>query len=79
MSRFIAEVKGERGPATRLGRRSVWAEARGWDLGVKVVAQVDEHGRDCFLVYATGGSNGSITPVFLTSITADDAEGFVSR
>ena len=61
MSRFYAEIQGNRGPATRCGSKSsgVWSHTRGWNVGVKVYCHVNEDGEDEIHVYRTSGSNGS--------------------
>ena len=56
---FYAEVKGNRGTASRGGSKNsgMPAHVRGWNVGVKVYIAVDDHGDDHVFVYKTGGSN----------------------
>lgn len=58
MSNLYASIKGERGEATRCGRRTLRAHIRGWDSGIAVVANHADLDSDEFEVYATEGSNG---------------------
>ena len=59
MARFIGYVQGQRGEASRLGSPSsgIEAEARGWNVGVKVTGHVNGDGADTFAVFVTGGSH----------------------
>jgi hypothetical protein len=61
MARFRGTVQGSRGEASRLGSTNggLVTNTNGWDAGVRVVARVDDEGRDTFAIYATGGSSGS--------------------
>ena len=60
MARFIADIQGTRGEASRLGsaRSGIRGHVRGWDVGVLVVGS-DEDGEDVFTIYATSGSSGA--------------------
>lgn len=60
MSRFYAEMQGNRGPATLKGSADsgMYAHVRGWDVGVEVRCSVDRNGKDVVDVFRTGGSNG---------------------
>lgn len=60
MAQFRATVKGSRGEASRLGHKSTGITARinGWESGITVYAR-HIGGHDCFIVCATGGSNGN--------------------
>jgi len=61
MARFRGYLKsGDRPQVTRLGHktRGLRVDADGWNSGVTVYASVDEHDRDVFDIYRTGGSNG---------------------
>ena len=55
MSRFYADIEGNRGFATRQGSR-IRAHPRGWNVGVLVQGYADGEA-DEFHIYATGGSN----------------------
>ena len=61
MSRFYAEIKGNRGMASRQGFKDsgIWSHTRGWNRGVEVDGYVDQDGNDCYDVYVTGGSAGN--------------------
>lgn len=61
MARFRGMLKGERGEASRLGRRRVDAWADGWDVGVYATAYADGD-RDCVAASITGGSNDGTCP-----------------
>ena len=58
MSRFYADIKGNRGSATRQGSpdSGIRAHPRGWNVGVLVQGYADGEA-DEFHIYATGGSN----------------------
>jgi hypothetical protein len=60
MAHFYAEIKGNRGEATRMGTKEsgIRGHIRGWDVGIKVYGSVGEDGEDEFTVYLTPGSNG---------------------
>lgn len=59
MSRFYGSIQGNRGTATRMGtaKSGMIVHIRGWDVGVKVICDVDKDGKDVIAVYETGGSN----------------------
>ena len=61
MARFRAQIITNRSEVSRLGHKNtgITATVNGWDIGVRVEARVDEEGQDSFIVYRTGGSNGS--------------------
>lgn len=58
MSRFYAEIQGNRGRASRMGAASsgMWAHVRGWNVGVEVQCRAQGE-RDIIDIYETGGSN----------------------
>lgn len=60
MSRFYAEIQGNRGMASRQGTKSsgIWSHTRGWNIGVEVQCYVGDDGKDHIRVYRTGGSSG---------------------
>ena len=70
MARFRGTVQGGRGEASRLGTKNsgMVTKCYGWHSGVKVVASVDEEGKDTFHVYKTGGSTGSAPTTLLEVI-----------
>ena len=60
MARFYAEIKGNRGKASRQGFKDsgMWGHIRGWNSGVEVECRVDSEDLDYIEVYATKGSSG---------------------
>ena len=75
MAHFYAEIKGNRGEASRMGSKEsgIRGHIRGWNVGVEVSCYHDERtGKDVCYVYLTGGSNGSSSPKFLGAFTKDD-------
>ena len=62
MARYIAEIQGSRGKASRLGSKvsGIWSHARGWDLGIESIVRPDpdDKDRDYAVVSVTAGSNG---------------------
>jgi len=60
MAQFRAEIRGQRGEASRLGsaKSGIKATVNGWNSGVRVEAQTSASGDDFFYIYATSGSNG---------------------
>ena len=64
MSRFYAQIQGNRGEATRMGtpNSGIFGHIRGWNLGASVSGYPAlggaDTGRDEFEVRVTGGSNG---------------------
>lgn len=70
VSRFYAEIQGNKGVASRCGTSyGMWGHIRGWHSGVYVEAHVDEKGNDCFKIYKTGGSSGDSGWVLITEIS----------
>ena len=67
MARFRGTLSGQRGVASRLGSKKsgLTADVNGWRGGVRVVAEVDDGGRDVFEVYATAGSSAYSEPRYL--------------
>lgn len=61
MAHFRATIRGQRGEASRLGgaKSGLTANVNGWDIGVRVEAEVTKGGKDVLYVTVTGGSNGS--------------------
>lgn len=73
MARFYAEIEGNRGRASRLGTPSsgMWAHVRGWEIGVKIVIDVDPEGRDRVNIYRTSGSNDTTADQHLLTLYED--------
>ncbi len=61
MAHFRGTVQGMKGEASRLGsvKSGLTTICQGWNLGIKVYAEVDSAGHDQFTVYKTSGSNHS--------------------
>lgn len=74
MSALYASVQGERGTATKCGRKFLSAHIRGWDLGIRIEARHDENGRDTFAVFQTSGSNGVKPEKFVFEIQSKEGE-----
>jgi hypothetical protein len=69
MARFIGEVEGQRGEASRLGSAAsgISAHVRGWNVGVRVEGR-DSDGADSFDIFATGGSNARHAPKLIGTV-----------
>ncbi len=77
MSRFYAEIKGNRGQASRMGteKSGMWAHVRGWHVGVIIECIVNEDGNDEILIRKTGGSSsGSSSLETVMKITKETTE-----
>lgn len=74
MARFYGEVFGTaRTAASRLGHRDIGAHVRGWDVGVRIGGRVrGDVDRDVFYLYATAGSSGGASDVYIGRVTLDD-------
>lgn len=61
MAQFYGEIRGNRGPASRMGSKAsgFFAHIRGWHVGVEIRCEYDEK-RNCDVIriYRTGGSVG---------------------
>jgi hypothetical protein len=59
MSKWYAEIKGNRGLASRQGtvKSGIWSHTRTWDIGIEVTCG-DEDDKDAIYVQLTYGSNG---------------------
>lgn len=75
MAHFYGNIQGNRGEATRMGTKQSGIEAhiRGWNNGVRVEGFVNAEGKDCFHIFATGGSHGGATKL-IASIEGDRLE-----
>ena len=73
MAQFIAEIKGSRGPVTRIGHKTsgIVSHTRGWDSGIRVEGHYDEDLGDIFLVYATSGSSGRSRDILIGKLVGD--------
>lgn len=58
MATFIAEVQGTRGPASRLGHKSIKVIVNSWDKGFVIRGWKSEDGSINWNIEETGGSNG---------------------
>jgi len=72
MARFYTSVTNSRGNLTTAQgtKEGQSAHIRGWDVGVKIDAGVDNYGRDIFLIYRTSGSHGR---------TSDECIGWINE
>lgn len=68
MARFYAEIKGNRGMASRMGtpESGMWAHIRGWNIGCRVDCFVDDEGEDVVSVSLTGGSRNENIKKYLS-------------
>ena len=74
MANFRAEIKGAKGPSSRLGHSYILADVNGWDIGIRVEGNRFIEGKrkfNRFDVFLTGGSNGGKPVKPLLSITED--------
>ena len=71
MARFRGTLEGGRGQVSRLGtpKSGLMANVNGWESGVRVSALVGADGCDAFEIEVTGGSNASINPKHVLTIT----------
>jgi hypothetical protein len=67
MSRFYANIQGNRGSVSRGGseKSGIEGHIRGWSIGAKVRVDVDDLGRDTVMIHITGGSNGFSSEKFV--------------
>jgi hypothetical protein len=72
MARFYTSVTNSRGGTTTAQgtKQGQTAHIRGWDVGVKIDAGIDNRGRDTFIIYRTSGSH---------SKTADEVVGWINE
>jgi len=61
MSRFYAEIQGNRGPVSRQGldNSGIWGHIRGWNTGVEVKGRINSDGNEEYHIWLTEGSNGN--------------------
>lgn len=76
MSRFYAEIQGNRGQATRggSGKSGISGHIRGWNVGIRVWGHINSKGQDEFVVYLTSGSNGSRAERMIGCYTEKDPD-----
>lgn len=79
MARFYADIRGNRGPASRMGTAAsgMQGHIRGWHVGASVHCGVDQDGNDVVSVYATGGSNGHKGPSLIAQLQVNPDNGKV--
>lgn len=77
MSRFYAEIKGNRGEATRMGSKDsgIFGHIRGWEVGIRVQGVADGE-NDKFNVYLTAGSTGGQNDLYIGTAKKIDGELF---
>lgn len=79
MSQFYAEIRGNRGPASRTGSKSsgMSSHTRGWHVGCRVECRYDEKtGTDIIYVYRTSGSSGNKHDVLIAKLYENDEVAF---
>ena len=76
MGHFYGEIQGNRGEATRMGTKSSGfvAHIRGWNVGCRVVCDVDEDGYDVIDVYKTKGSNDYGSSELISTLKEKDLQ-----
>jgi hypothetical protein len=76
MSHFYANIKGNRGEATRGGSKEsgMYAHIRGWDVGCRVYLSHDGN-RDMCSVFITSGSNGRTRDIHLGTFYPSEDKG----
>ena len=76
MSRFYAEIKGNRGRATRQGfeKSGIFSHTRGWNVGIMAFGFVNDDGNDEFKILLSSGSRGAKKERVLGSYTEKDLE-----
>ena len=57
MAKLFGEMKGARGAVTRCSNSKLTSHVRGWNLGIKVFADIDKDGNEVFEIYQSKGSN----------------------
>lgn len=73
MARFFGEVTGDKGKqsGSRIGHKGIRAHIRGWESGVEVNGRI-QNSVDVFDIYATSGSNGSSSKIFLGTVKLEN-------
>ena len=79
MSRFYANIQGNRGPASRGGseKSGIEGHIRGWNIGARVRVDVDDLGRDTVTIHITVGSNGHSPEKFVGKWQIDPDLGLI--
>lgn len=79
MSRFYADIQGNRGPTSRGGSSSsgITGHIRGWHIGARVSVSPDDLDRDTVTIYITGGSGGRMSEKFVGKWQLDPDLGLV--
>jgi len=73
MARFYADIKGNRGEATRMGTAGsgITGHIRGWGIGCKVDINADGDDDICY-IWLTSGSNGRYGNLLLGTFRPED-------
>ena len=73
MAHYRAEIKGNRGSASRLGHKTTGISSHtcGWESGIRVEGHYDEDLGDIFMVYQTSGSGFKKSSVLLGKLIGD--------
>jgi len=71
MAQYIANIRGQRGEASRLGSKTsgIYAHVRGWNVGARVDISFRD-GKDVVTVWQTGGSNGRTSEKLIAEFSA---------
>jgi len=79
MARFLAEIQGNRGEATRCGTADsgIGGHIRGWNCGVTVCGGVAQSDVDEFRIFATSGSNGRQRDRYIGTVSTSPNTGEV--
>ena len=57
MAKLFGEMKGARGAVTSCSNSTLTSHVRGWNLGIKVFADIDNDGNEVFEIYQSKGNN----------------------
>jgi hypothetical protein len=81
MSRFYANIKGNRGEATRAGseKSGMHGHIRGWNIGGRVECFVNSDGQDEVRMILTAGTNGVFETRWLGSWVRDDDGNLIQK
>ena len=70
MARFYGSLTGDQAKtdATRIGRNTLKAHIRGWNVGVKIFCEKTENGKIKISIYRTNGSNDPTIQEFVAVV-----------
>ena len=74
MAQYYAQIKGNRGMASRMGTKSsgIWGHIRGWNVGAFVDIRHDPDKGDIVRVYRTNGSSGTGADELIAEFTDEE-------